>query len=391
MLKLKVGSGFFAKQSYPIYMFSSSGDCNPQDLQNKLNSIAGGRQIIVVKDAHLAENKTIFENLTFNDTKVTSITLPKFGEAVKSFEVFEWLANKVLDLKPTRKTLLVAMGGGSVGDLVGFLASVMIRGIDFIQYPTTLLSMVDSSVGGKTAINTVSSKNMIGTFYKPKAVLCDTALLATLPEQEFLSGYAEALKYGLLWDRAFFNYLTQHEAHIKQGCNMPPQILNTIIYDCCSIKAKIVQKDFTETKGIRSLLNLGHTFGHGIEKSALYKNKIPHGIAVAFGMIMAAEISVKLGFLKPEELALIKKHYQNTGLKTHLQMTPEFAADMLQIMSLDKKNANQDFVTIARGQSVRKTINLVLLKQIGRAFNTSIEAQDIYNYLTNDYPSNANI
>ena len=377
--------------SYPIWIINSKDEKQVKNVKNLLLNITKDRQIILIKDKNISGQKTLFEEPEFVDKNINTIVPSAFGEDLKSFANFEILANQILSLKPTRRTILVAIGGGSVGDAVGFLASVILRGIDFIQYPTTLLSMVDSSVGGKTAINTQNSKNMIGSFYQPLAVICDIAKLQSLSKNELLSGYAEVLKYGLLWDKDFFYYLVKNQEQIANFFNSKTykaSIITSIICQCCKIKAKIVAKDERETKGIRSLLNLGHTFGHGIEKSSIYKNKIPHGIAVAFGTVMAVEFSIKLKLIDKSVLQEVKKHYKAVGLEVYLDLSLEVKKEMLKIMSLDKKNSKSTFTKLSQDLEVRSEINLVLLKKLGKAINKIVKTEDIYNYLINDYNNN---
>lgn len=238
------------------------------------------------------------------------------GEGSKSFASFERLCNEMLAARPDRHTLLVALGGGVVGDLCGFIASVLLRGVPFIQIPTTLLAQVDSSVGGKTAINCAAGKNLIGSFYQPRAVFMDMATLSTLPRREVLAGYAEVLKYGLLGDAAFYEHLLMHGA---QALNEGGIALAGIIRHCCAMKAAIVAEDETE-QGRRALLNLGHTFGHAIEKEAGYGASVLHGEAVALGCLMALRLSQYLhpGSVSDDEIGQLEQHYHDVGLPTRL-------------------------------------------------------------------------
>jgi len=239
----------------------------------------------------------------------------KSGESSKSFAVFEEVCEEILQKNIDRNTLLIAFGGGVVGDLTGFCASILLRGIDFIQIPTTLLAMVDSSVGGKTAINSRGGKNLIGSFYQPKLVLCDINFLETLSIRQFRAGYAEIVKYGFIYDKNFFEFLDENLAEIF---NKNLQILQKIITRSCEIKSQIVGRDEKEN-GERALLNFGHTFGHIFETETNYSNEILHGEAVAIGMIMASQMSLNLGLLNADEYQKISNHLQKSGFELNLK------------------------------------------------------------------------
>jgi 3-dehydroquinate synthase len=206
--------------------------------------------------------------------------------------------------------LLIAFGGGVVGDLAGFAAASLLRGVDFVQIPTSLLAQVDSSVGGKTGVNAASGKNLIGAFYQPKAVLADTSLLASLPDRELRAGYAEMVKYGLLGDVAFFNWLDVNSSAVLA---LEPAAIIRAIHISCSAKARIVEADEREA-GKRALLNLGHTFAHAFEAEAGYNGSLLHGEAVAAGMGLAFDLSVDLGFCAPDDAAKCKAHLRAVGL-----------------------------------------------------------------------------
>ncbi len=210
------------------------------------------------------------------------------GEEAKSFENFANKMEEIIALKPNRKSLIIAFGGGVVGDFSGFIASVLLRGVDFIQIPTTLLAAVDSSVGGKTAINSKFGKNLVGSFYQPKMVICDLQFLQTLPIRQIKAGYAEVLKYGLIFDEEFFIFLEQNFHQIYQ---LNHNILTKIIAKSCQIKAEIVSQDEKE-QNIRAILNFGHSFAHIFEANSNYSNILLHGEAVALGMAMASKMSL---------------------------------------------------------------------------------------------------
>lgn len=284
-----------AERSYPIYvgagLLTSSALFAPH--------IAGQRVMIVTNDtvAPLYLDKLC---QTLSGYQVDMLILPD-GEAHKTLASFDLIMSALLEGTHGRDTTLIALGGGVVGDLVGFAAACYQRGIPFIQVPTTLLSQVDSSVGGKTAVNHPLGKNMIGAFYQPKAVIIDIDCLRTLPVRELAAGMAEVIKYGIIWDADFFDWLEQHMPDIQA---LSPEALSRVILRCCTIKADVVAQDETET-GVRALLNLGHTFGHAIEAEQGYGNWL-HGEAVAVGIIQAAETSLRLGLLSSDDVSRIR-------------------------------------------------------------------------------------
>jgi 3-dehydroquinate synthase len=228
------------------------------------------------------------------------IVLPD-GEQHKTLASFEKVLTQLLEIHAARDTTIIALGGGVIGDLTGYVAASFQRGMPFIQIPTTLLSQVDSSVGGKTAVNHPLGKNMIGAFYQPKAVLIDTASLQTLPAREFSAGMAEVIKYGVIYDEEFFVWLEQNVEQLKQ---QNPETLQHAIFRCCEIKAEIVAQDEQEA-GIRALLNLGHTFGHAIEAEQGYGNWL-HGEAVAAGIVLACVTSTKKNWLSTSNLRRVE-------------------------------------------------------------------------------------
>ena len=247
--------------------------------------------------------------------KATSLTVPA-GESSKEFSSFGRLMNALLDLRPDRKTTLVALGGGVVGDLTGFAAAVLLRGVDFIQIPTTLLAQVDSSVGGKTGINTRHGKNLVGAFYQPRLVLADTEVLDTLPRRELLAGYAEVAKYGLIDDPAFFAWCEQNGAGVLDG---DAAARTYAIEQSCLAKARIVAADERETTDLRALLNLGHTFGHALEAETGFGSALLHGEAVGTGMAMAFDLSARLGLCPAAEAERVRRHLGAVGLPMRLR------------------------------------------------------------------------
>ena len=271
------------------------------------------------------------------------------GEETKSFDRFEALVNSILDTGPERASTLIALGGGVIGDITGFAASVILRGIDFIQIPTTLLAQVDSSVGGKTGINTRHGKNLVGAFYQPRLVLADTEVLNTLPRREFLAGYAEIAKYGLLGDAEFFTWLEQNGASLIAG---DPDTRRYAVAKSCRAKAAIIAEDEHEN-GRRALLNLGHTFGHALEAETGFGAGLLHGEAVAIGMVMAFDLSVHLGLCPAEDAARARRHLAAVDLPTGLDALPGQswrAETLVAHMHHDKKvrNGKVTFI-LARG------------------------------------------
>lgn len=238
-----------------------------------------------------------------------TIILPP-GEGTKSFSMLENLLDRLLELRLERTDMIIALGGGVTGDLCGFAASIYLRGIDFIQIPTTLLAQVDSSVGGKTGINSVRGKNLIGAFHQPRLVLADVKTLETLPRRDFLSGYAEVVKYGLIDDAPFFTWLEENGPALINGDNA---LRAHAILKSCKAKARIVAQDEKE-HGARALLNLGHTFGHALEAENAFSGGLYHGEAVAIGMLMAFELSEKRGHMATGDVTRVRDHLKNVGL-----------------------------------------------------------------------------
>lgn len=261
----------------------------------------------------------------------------KAGEQAKSFANVEKISDWLVDKGISRDSIIIAVGGGVVGDITGFCASVIMRGVPYMQVPTTLLSQVDSSVGGKTGINTRKGKNLVGSFYQPTAVVADIETLQTLPKRELLAGYAEVLKYGLIQDAAFFNWLCENGADV---CDLNPAAISHAIETSAKAKARVVKADERE-HGQRALLNLGHTFGHALEAAAKYDGRLLHGEAVAIGMVMAFDLSVRMGICQREDLERLEEHLIEIGLPTRAsQIQPTITTtvdELLDIMGRDKK------------------------------------------------------
>jgi 3-dehydroquinate synthase len=289
--------------------------------------------------------------------KATAVTVPA-GESSKEFGAFGRLMNDLLDTRPDRRTTLVALGGGVVGDLTGFAASVLLRGVDFIQVPTTLLAQVDSSVGGKTGINTRHGKNLVGTFYQPRLVLADTDVLDSLPRRELLAGYAEVAKYGLIDDPDFFAWCETNGAAVLAG---DPAKRTYAIEQSCLAKARIVAADERETTDLRALLNLGHTFGHALEAETGFGSDLLHGESVGTGMAMAFDLSARLGLCPVADADRVRRHLGSVGLPMRLRAIGGdnrrnwSAARLIEHMRGDKK---------AEGGR----LTFVLARGIGQAF-----------------------
>jgi 3-dehydroquinate synthase len=323
-------------------------------LGQRMAALRPGAKAAIVTDAtvarhHLAATETA---LALGGLGVTVVTVPP-GESSKSFEVFEHVCEALIEARIERGDLVVALGGGVVGDLAGLAAAAVRRGLDYVQVPTTLLAQVDSSVGGKTAIDSRHGKNLIGAFHQPILVVADTALLDTLPGREFAAGYAEVAKYGLLGDAAFFARLEADWREVFAGGAAREQAIAT----SCRAKAAIVSRDERET-GDRALLNLGHTFGHAFEAAAGFSGRLLHGEAISLGMVLAFEFSARRGLLPAAQAQRAARHLAAVGLPTHLSSVAELLPDADQLMNLiaqDKK--------VQRGR-----LTFILVRGIGKAF-----------------------
>lgn len=278
------------------------------------------------------------------------------GEQTKDYAHVEALTGQLLDHRVERTTTLIALGGGVVGDITGFAAAITLRGMDFIQIPTTLLAQVDSSVGGKTGINTPQGKNLIGAFHQPRLVLADIGALASLPPREMRAGYAEVVKYGLIADADFFAWLEANGPAVIAG---DPEACLHAVLTSCRAKAAIVQADETE-KGSRALLNLGHTFGHALEAQTGYSDALHHGEAVAIGLGLAFDLSVRMGLCPGKDRDRLRGHLAAVGLPVGLNGLTDggwSAAGLIDLMGQDKK--------VRSG-----ALTFVLLRGIGQAFIT---------------------
>ncbi|MTV18133.1 MULTISPECIES: 3-dehydroquinate synthase [Bradyrhizobium] len=301
----------------------------------------------------------------------TSRIVVEEGEGSKSYATLTEVSEALIAAKIERNDLVIALGGGVVGDLAGFAAAILRRGVDFVQVPTSLLAQVDSSVGGKTGINSPQGKNLIGAFHQPVLVVADTSVLDTLSPRQFRAGYAEVAKYGILGDEAFFAWLEKNHADIFAGGAGREHAIAT----SCRAKAGVVSRDERET-GERALLNLGHTFGHALEAATGFSDRLFHGEGVAVGMVLAAEFSAQLGMISSDDAGRIARHLSAVGLPTRLQDIAGFAQEgladadaLLALMAQDKK--------VKRGK-----LTFILLEAVGRAvIANNVEPQPVRDFL----------
>ena len=333
-------------RSYPIYIGPGLLD----RLADLLPALTG-KQVLVVTNTTIAPLYLDRVMAGLAGYQASSLVLPD-GEQYKTLDTLDRIFTELLQQKHSRTTTLIALGGGVIGDITGFAAAAYQRGVDFIQIPTTLLSQVDSSVGGKTGVNHPLGKNMIGAFHQPKAVIADTETLNTLPERELSAGLAEVIKYGFIRDAAFLQWI---ETNMSTLVERDAQALTYAIKRSCEVKAEVVAADEREG-GLRAILNLGHTFGHAIEAAQGYGQWL-HGEAVGAGMVMALELSCRMGNLAQEELVRSKSIIAAAGLPV-LGPADMSVDTYLEKMAVDKKN-------------VDARIRLVLLKQMGDAIVTA--------------------
>ena len=334
----------------------------------RVAALRAGANVAIVTDENVARlHLAAVEAALAGSAIAASRIIVSPGEGAKNFRVFEQVCEQMIAARVERGDLVLALGGGVVGDLAGFVASVVRRGLDYVQVPTTLLAQVDSSVGGKTAINSAHGKNLIGAFHQPVLVVADTAALDTLPAREFRSGYAEVAKYALLGDAAFFSWLETNWREVFKG---GPAREHAIAV-CCRAKAAIVARDERET-GDRQLLNLGHTFGHALEAATGFSERLLHGEAVAAGMALAFEFSARRSLLPAAEAERAIRHLAEVGLPTEPQ---DIAGELpsvdrlMDLMAQDKK--------IKRGMPT-----FILARGIGAAFaDSGVDARDVRAFL----------
>jgi 3-dehydroquinate synthase len=337
-------------------------------LGQRVSTLRPGAKVAIITDETVARLhlQTAARVLATAGVESTSITVAP-GESSKSFEVLERVCEALLAARLERGDLVLALGGGVIGDLAGFAAAIVRRGLDYVQVPTTLLAQVDSSVGGKTAIDSRYGKNLIGAFHQPALVLSDTALLDTLSTREFRAGYAELAKYGLISDVEFFSWLESKWRELFAGGAAREHAIAV----SCRSKAWIVSRDERDL-GERALLNLGHTFGHALEAAAGFSERLLHGEAVALGMMLALAFSAKRGLMPASDVGRVARHLAEVGLPTTLSAipgSPSTADQIMQLMSQDKK--------VKRGK-----LTLILARGIGAAFVAAdVEAAEVRDFL----------
>lgn len=341
------------QRSYPIHVGAGLLD-QPELLQSAL----GGARAVVVTNDVVAPLYSERARQLLGSNYAGQIVLPD-GEEHKNLDAITTIYDYLMEGKFDRKTTLVALGGGVIGDITGFAAATYQRGVNFLQIPTTLLAQVDSSVGGKTGVNHPKGKNMIGAFYQPRCVLADTTTLNTLPEREVKAGLAEVIKYGLIIDLDFFHWLQANSAQILQ---LSPEHLMRVIKTCCEIKADVVAQDERES-GVRALLNLGHTFGHAIETVSGY-GKLLHGETVAMGMVMAADLSRRMGWIDLESAREVRDVIEQKFGMPVIPPADITVEQYLDLMASDKK---------AEAGKIR----FVLLQQLGKAVVTGDVEQSL--------------
>ncbi|HEY6755431.1 MAG TPA: 3-dehydroquinate synthase [Pseudolabrys sp.] len=338
-------------------------------LGERAKALRPGARVAIVTDETVAKIHLGAAEAALKTSGIDSdrIIVPA-GENSKNYPTFENVCEAIIAARVERNDLVIALGGGVIGDLAGFAASCVRRGLDFVQVPTTLLAQVDSSVGGKTGINSRQGKNLIGAFHQPVLVIADTALLDTLPKREFRAGYAEVAKYGLLGDAAFFAWLEKNWQDVFAGGSAREHAIAV----CCRGKAGIVARDERET-GERALLNLGHTFGHALEAGCGFSDRLLHGEAVALGITLAFEFSAKRGLIAATEAARARAHLAAVGLPTHLKDVPGGAPGADVLMNL-----------IAQDKKVRRgTLTFILVRGIGQAFiENKVDAAEVRTFLT---------
>jgi 3-dehydroquinate synthase len=339
-------------------------------LGTRIAALRPGVKAYVVTDENVARHHLAAAEAALAHAGIaTGRVIVAAGEASKSYRVFEQVCEAVIASRIERGDLVIALGGGVIGDLAGFAAAVVRRGLDYVQVPTTLLAQVDSSVGGKTAIDSAHGKNLVGAFHQPILVVADTALLDTLPEREFRAGYAELVKYGLLGDADFFAWLENNWREVFSG---GPAREHAVAV-ACRAKAAIVGRDERET-GERALLNLGHTFGHALEAACGFSDRLLHGEAIAAGMALAFEFSARRqGLISAPEAKRAVRHLADIGLPTRLKDIPGPLPSVDQVMEL-----------IAQDKKVKRgMLTFILVRGIGAAFiETGVDPREVRVFLS---------
>jgi len=329
-----------------------------------------GRRCAIISDSNVAPKYANAAQAALAQNGFESVLIQvSAGETAKSLKMAQRCYDQLAGHRLERKSFIVALGGGVVGDLAGFVAATYLRGVAFVQVPTTLLAQVDSSVGGKVGVNLRAGKNLVGAFYQPRLVLCDLETLATLPAREFRAGLAEVIKYGIIYDRALFERV---ERDLPNIVTRDPVVLAGVVARCCEIKAEIVTLDETES-GLRAILNFGHTIGHALEAISHY-GKYLHGEAIAIGQVAAAKLSARLLRLPQTEVQQIENLFQKSGLPTSLKLSPSRRTKLLGAMKLDKK--------VIGGE-----ITFVLAKRIGQVeYGQRVPAAALEQILNVDEP-----
>ena len=323
----------------------------------RVASLRPGVRTAIITDRTVAEHWLKATEASLHAAGIaTSPIIVDEGEGSKTYAGLEQVCEALIAAKIERNDLIVALGGGVVGDLAGFAAAILRRGVDFVQVPTSLLAQVDSSVGGKTAINSPQGKNLLGAFHQPVLVIADTTVLDTLSPRQFRAGYAEVVKYGVLGDEAFFAWLEHNHAEVFKGGSAREHAIAT---SCCA-KAAIVARDEREV-GERALLNLGHTFGHALEAVTGFSDRLFHGEGVALGMALAAEFSASLGMIPQADADRLVRHLADVGLPAHLHDVAGFAQEGL-------ADADALMALMAQDKKVRRgRLTFILLEAVGRA------------------------
>lgn len=341
-------------------------------LGRRIAALRPGARTAIVTDVNVANHWLERTEAVLAESSIASSRIiVGEGEASKTYAGLEQVSEALIAAKIERNDLVIALGGGVIGDLAGFAASIVRRGVDFVQVPTSLLAQVDSSVGGKTGINSPKGKNLLGAFHQPVLVIADTEVLDTLSPRQFRAGYAEVAKYGVLGDLKFFDWLEANRTDIFSGGVSREHA----IAESCRAKAAVVARDERET-GDRALLNLGHTFGHALEAATGFSDRLFHGEGVSIGMVLAAEFSAELGMIAQADADRVRKHLADVGLPTRLQDIAGFqqegladADGLMALMAQDKK--------VKRGQ-----LTFILLKALGQAVIVpNVEPQTVREFL----------
>ena len=337
-------------------------------LGERIKALRPGAKVAIVTDATVAKYHLAAAERALKSAGVecSAIVVPE-GEGSKSYATFEIVCEAIIAARIERGDLVIALGGGVIGDLAGYAAASVRRSLDFVQVPTSLLAQVDSSVGGKTGINSRHGKNLVGAFHQPVLVVADTALLDTLSKREFRAGYAEVAKFGLLGDAAFFSWLEANWQEVFSGGAAREQAIAI----CCRGKAGIVARDEREI-GERALLNLGHTFGHALEAGAGFSGRLLHGEAVALGIVLAFEFSARKGLIAEADAARARAHLAAVGLPTYLKDIPGGVPGLDMLMDL-----------IAQDKKVKRgKLTFILLHGIGQAFvENDVSAAEVRAFL----------